>query len=800
MTNGITNTVENLIFDYRRLVVVFFVIVTVFMLSSMFQLRVDASFSKLLPLKHEYIKSFLKYRDEFGGANRIIIALTVEKGDIFTPQFFTALKEATDEIFFIPGVDRSRISSLFTPDVRFTEVVEDGISGGNVVPADFKPTMEGLEEVRNNILKSDIVGRLVANDFTAAIISASFLEFDPGTGKKVDYIKVSELLEERIRQRFSGSDGRMGLASGDTDIGVHIIGFAKIIGDLHQGAADVKFFFIIAFVLVTVLVYVYMKSIILTVIILMCSLMAVVWLMGLLPFFGYGIDPMSILVPFLVFAIGVSHAVQMVGAIMAEIYAGKTSIGASRAGFRRLLLPGSVALLSDTTGFLTISFIEIKIIQEMAVIASTGVAIIILTNLILIPVLLSYVTFSEEYRKRLIRRVQLLEPYWNRLAIVSHKKPAVIIIVAGFIFALLGYWKGSDIAIGDLRQGVPEFRENSVYNLDTRIIAERFSIGTDILSVIVETKKDGCVDFDVMQDIDRFAWMMENVKGVQSVISLPGIAKNLNIIWNEGSLKWHELPRNYHMLVQSTAYIPTRTGLLNKDCSAMPVLIFMKDHKAETISRVINEVKRYRDYYAGDKVNYLLAGHNVGVMAATNEVIEEAQFPILIYVFSAIFILCLIAFRSIKGALCVVIPLGVVSLMSYAVMTWLEIGLKVNTLPVVALGVGIGVDYGIYIFSCLQSLIKQGLNFQKAFSTTLEMMGSRVVFTAMTLAISMLTWMLSDLKFQADMGIMLLFMFLVNMLAAVTLLPALAAWLLPDYDESSGNPKDVNEAYISGKP
>ena len=780
MANKFIQHLEDLIFGHRKIVIAFFLLVTAAMGYSLTELKVDAGFSKLLPLKHEYMQPFLKYRDEFGGANRIIIALTVTEGDIFTPEFFNALKQATDEAFFIPGIDRSRVSSLFTPDVRFTEVVEEGIAGGNVVPADFQPTEEGFKQVRKNILKSNVVGRLVANDFTAAIISASLLEIDPNTGKKLDYIKVSELLEERIRERFNTQDIKVDVASSSTGLGVHIIGFAKVIGDIHKGAADVKLFFIVALLMTAALVLFYMQSYILTALTLSCSLMAVVWLLGLLPLLGFGMDPMSILVPFLVFAIGVSHAVQMVSAVRVEVFNEKNSMQAARASFRRLLLPGGIALLSDTIGFLTILFIEIEIIQEMAITASMGVAVIILTNLILIPVLLSYVEFGEPYRQKLLKRARHMDPLWNVIAVVSRKKPAIIAILIGVLLAALGYWKGSEIAIGDLHDGVPEFHADSTYNNDTRTITERFSIGVDILSVIVETSKDGCIDYDVMRDIDRFAWTIENVEGVQSVISLPGIAKTLNAGWNEGSLKWRELPRNQHMIVQSTAYVPTSSGLLNKDCSAMPVLIFTEDHKAETIARVIDEVKRYRANYASDKVSYLLASHNLGVMAATNEAVDEAQFPILVYVFSAIFILCLITFRSFRGALCVVIPLAIVSLLSYALMAWLEIGLKVNTLPVVALGVGIGVDYGIYIFSRLQSLMKEGLPFQEAYRVTLAMTGNGVIFTAITLAMGVMTWMFSDLKFQADMGIMLTFMFLVNMLGAIILLPALAAWLLPE--------------------
>ena len=163
---------DHLIFSHRPVVITVFAMITAVMGYFATQLKIDAGFSKLLPLEHEYMQTFVEHQQEFGGANRILVALRVTEGDIFTPEFFEILSMATDEVFFIPGVDRTQVRSLFTPNTRFTEVVEDGISGGNVVPDDFQPTPEGLARVRENILKADLVGRLVANDFSSAIISA----------------------------------------------------------------------------------------------------------------------------------------------------------------------------------------------------------------------------------------------------------------------------------------------------------------------------------------------------------------------------------------------------------------------------------------------------------------------------------------------------------------------------------------------------------------------------------------------------------------------------------------------------
>lgn len=763
------SALERLVFARRPLVLGLFAAVTAVMAVSATNLKVDAGFAKLLPLKHEYMQTFLQYRDEFGGANRVLIALMAREGDIYTPEFFEVLREATDEVFFLPGVDRTRVMSLFTPNVRFTEVVEDGISGGNVVPDDFQNTPEDLEQIRRNVLKSNYVGRLVANDFTGAIISAELLEVDPNTGEKLDYIRVASLLEEKIRERFE-SDA----------VDVHIIGFAKVIGDITAGARRVVLFFAGTFLITAALVYVYAMRPKLAVPPLLCSVVAVVWQLGLLPFLGYGMDPMGILVPFLVFAIGVSHGVQMVSANGTEVFDGADGLTAARKSFRRLLVPGGIALASDTIGFITIRLIDIQVIQDMAVTASLGVGSIILTNLVLLPVLLSYIHYDDAFREKMRARSERVNRGWRKLGFVTRRGPAAWILAGTAALFAFGAWKGSDVKIGDLHRGVPELRAESRYNRDSEVISERFSIGVDILTVIAETVPEGCVDYEIMTTVDRFEWHMRNVEGVQSVVGLPGVARVITSGWNEGSLKWRELSRNKLVLVQSVTYVPTSTGLLNADCSVLPVLVFTEDHKAETIDRVVAAVKDYQAAHGSDRLKFRLAASNVGVMAATNEEVQASQFPILFYVFGAVVALCLVTFRSVRGTLCIVIPLALVSLLAYALMAALEIGLKVSTLPVVALGVGVGVDYGIYIYSRFRDHLGQGLPIGEAYWMTLRRTGNGVVFTGATLAIGVATWIFSPLKFQADMGVLLTFMFLLNMLGAIVLLPALACWLLPE--------------------
>ncbi len=852
--------IANAVFAVRPLILLLFVAGTVAAVYFSLQLRVDAGFKKQLPLEHEYMQTFMEYEREFGGANRVMVALMSEDGDMFTPEFFEKFERISNQVFFIPGVDRASVRSIFTPNVRFVEIVEDGFAGGNVIPADFAPSPEMFERVRSNIVKSGEVGRLVAQDFSGAMVWANLLEEDPSTGEALDYQDVAAQLED-IRSEFENGSHT-----------VHIVGFAKIVGDIADGARGVVTYFGVAFAITAILLLLYSGSIWLTVLPLVCSVTAVIWQLGLLSVLGFGIDPMNILTPFLVFAIGVSHGVQMISGWNAEkLFGGHSPVGlahdgakldsvpivssleASKATFARLLAPGSIALISDTIGFLTILLINIRIIQELALTASIGVAVIIFTNLVLLPVLLSYVRLrnEEKFRQRQFEKGQRPSAIWNFIGSFTRPGVAVLAVLVGVGLFAFAWIKSQDMQIGDSQPGVPELRSDARYNQDARLIADRFSLGTDLISIITETAPSACTEsYGVMEAIDRFAWQMSNVEGVQQVVTLPAIAKIVNAGWNEGNLRWRVLPRNQFIMRQNLSGIETGTGLLNEDCSAMPIMVFLEDHKAATINRVVARVQELRaeifvdglgfqpassvegEFAANEEgicedcLRFRLATGNVGVMAATNEEVAAAQTPMLIYVYGAIILLCLITFgssrvttlfvlpltvagvatylfapaiwaqpytliglaaltgllllftRGGRGTLCIVLPLVLVSYLAYSLMAYMGIGLKVNTLPVVALGVGIGVDYGIYIFSRMRSFLEDGMSLDEAYLRTLRLTGKAVFFTAVTLAVGVGTWLFSALQFQADMGVLLGFMFIFNMIGAMILLPALARVLL----------------------
>ncbi|HEX4852779.1 MULTISPECIES: efflux RND transporter permease subunit [Arenimonas] len=804
---------EKIVFGNRPLVLIVFTAITVAMLYFAMQLEVDAGFKKQVPLQHEYMQTFQDYEAEFGGANRVLVAVIAKDGDMFDQEFMKTLENVTNDVINLDSTDDARSRSLFTPNVRFIEVVEDGLSGGNVIPQTFTPNVEGFQStpedfqaIRGNIVKANIVGRLVAKDWSGAMIWADLIpESDVN---KVDYQEVAAQFEA-IRTKYE-----------DENHTVHIIGFAKVVGDISDGARSVIKFFAVTIAFTWLLLFLYSTSVKLASLTVAAALVSVVWMLGALKLMGFGIDPMNMLTPFLIFAIAVSHGEQMINRFRGEIFFGGLEEGtveelrarakdavdpleAARLSFRMLLVPGTVALIAGCIGFGAIMVIPIDMVRELAITATVGVALTILTDLVLLPVLLSYTRLRNIDRKREFRLRQLtrFDKIWAALSRLSKPGPAAAVILIGLVVWFFAWQHGNKVMIGDAQKGVAELRPDARYNQDAVLIAERFALGVDIMNVIAEAAPSACTtSFAAMETIDRFAWHMENVEGVEQVITLPAAAKIVNAGWNDGSVRWRVLPRDPDTLRQATQSFETDSGLLNADCSAIPITIFTSDHQATTIDRVVAAVKEFREAndayvpgnlrlqlaeqaaenpeFTSDQVNLRLATGNVGVAAATNDTVRESEHMILMLLYAAVFVMCWISFKNPLAALCVLAPLVLVTELGHSLMVELDIGMKVNTLCVVALGVGIGVDYGIYIFARMRESMLQGRTVAESYFVALKTTGIAIFYTALTLAVGVAMWIFSDLKFQADMGIMLTFMFVVNMVAAIIFLPALCRWLL----------------------
>ena len=767
-TDAIVAVLARMLIKWRKPLGLFFMLLTLGLGYSALDTRLDPGFNKLIPLKHKYMAAFLEHSSTFSGANRVLVSVQWKgEGDIYNAEFLPVLRRVNDEVFFTPGVNRASVRSIFTPNVRFIEVTEQGFNGDVVIPAKFETNEAGLNLVRANVAKSGVVGRLVANDLKSALVQADLLEINPETGEKLDYAGVAKKLEA-IRAEFANEH-----------IDIQIVGFAKVMGDVMEGLFTVVMFFLVAFVITSLLLWLYSRSFKLTVLAIAVALLPVIWLLGILPLIGYGIDPMSVLVPFLIFSIGVSHAVQMTNAWKQDVLAGETAMEAAEGAFRKLAIPGIMALLANAFGFMVIMLIDIPIVHELGLTACLGVALMIMTNKMFMPIILSHLRLEKMALNQAVDTKEKHQTWW-KISALAEPKPALVTFAVMLVLLGAATHFSRQLQTGDIGSGVPELHADSRYNRDNDKIISNYSIGMDVLSVYAETSNldEACLNWPVMNAVERFDLRMRGVDGVQSVSTVAGMAKLYAAGNNEANPRWAALQRTEAALRTGGRAANPENGLNSHGCKTIHIAIYLTDHQGPTLKHVVDEVQRFIDEDQTPNIVFRLAGGNAGVAAATNEAVEKAEVQMLASIFASISLLCWVTFRSWRAVVCVIIPLMLVTIMCNALMALLGIGLKVATLPVIALGVGVGVDYGIYIYERMQhDMAEHGYGLRQAFYEAMRQRGTAAVFTAVTMGIGVGTWAFSALKFQADMGVLLAFMFLVNVLGAIFLLPALACWL-----------------------
>ncbi|VWC70486.1 RND transporter [Burkholderia lata] len=768
MLNRLVSRLERLFFGHRAIVLAAIGLFTVAMAVFAMQLRMDAGFEKQMPIGHEYIRTFQQYRNDLFGANRITVVVRAKHGSIWTPAGLTRLYKVTQAVTYLPNVDRIGVRSLWTSNAFVNEITDEGFRAEPIISGTITPdqlTPEIVEKIRRATTLGGYVGTLVSHGEDSAMITAELNERD-SAGKVLDYVAFNHLLEQKIRQPFE-----------DAGYDVQIIGFAKQIGDIADGAKAVLGFCAIALLLTALAVYWYCHSLRFTVLLIACSLTSLVWQFGTLKLLGFGLDPLAVLVPFLVFAIGVSHGVQQVNFIVREISHGHSSYEAARRSFSGLLIPGVLALITAFVSFITLLMIPIPMVRELAITASLGVAYKIVTNLILLPVAASCFNFTKRYADSALKRSERRAAWLRPLARIAQPKYAGVTVALTLVVFALAAWQSRDRVIGTLQPGAPELRADARFNRDATSISGNYDMGLDWLTVAIESTGKACNNPAVGLYEDDFAAAMRTEPGVVSVQSYSGMLRAYNQGYNEDYPKMNVVPIDPENYGAVSVDVGRVKGFMKADCSMSAVHLFLTDHKATTINRILDDVKQYRASHPFPGITVRLAAGNAGVLAATNEEVAGSELPMMLYVYGAILILVFFAYRDWRAMIACCAPLSVATFIGYWFMKELQIGLTVATLPVMVLAVGIGVDYAFYIYNRLQVHLASGQTIVKAVQHAMLEVGVATIFTAITLAIGVATWSFSALKFQADMGKLLAFMFLVNLLMAMTALPALASVL-----------------------
>jgi predicted RND superfamily exporter protein len=762
---------ERLVFKHRGWVVAIAVALTALLGGAgLARHEVSAGFERRLPSGHPFVRNYLENARELRGlGDALYVVLETTRGDVYDPAYLEVLRRVTDELVLMPGVDRPWVRSLWLPAVRWTEVTEEGFRGGPVMPDEWDGSPAAVEALRRNVRRAGLEGSLVADDARSSLVFVPLLDADPASGRGPDHRELSARLEA-LRAGVEGGAGRLRL---------RVTGYARLVGELIDGIRQVVSWFTLAAAIAAAAIYLHTRCLRSTALVVACSALAVVWQVGLVSGLGLALDPFSVLTPFLVFALGVSHGAQKMNGILQDVGRGTHRLVAARYTFRRLFLAGLTALLNDLVGFAALLFVAVPAVRQLALTAMAGSAALVFTNLILLPVLLSFTGVSPAAAARSLRPGAGARA-WGLLERLTRPRWAVAVLAVTAAAMLAVVVAGPPLEVGDQEPGAPELAPSSRYNLDAAYLADHHGLTSDPFAVLVRTGPEGCLDHGTLVEADRLAWTLGQLPSVRATSSLAGAVRQITAGTFEGNPRWLTLSRNQQVLNNAGQQALTRNPeLFNVDCSVMPVVASLGDHRASTLDEVVRTAEDFARRHDGPGRRFLLAAGSAGLQAATNMELRRVWWPMTLGVFGAMVLLCLAVLRSWRAVVVAMAPVACVTVLCEAYMAWRGIGITLSTLPVIALGVGIP-DYALYLLSVQLAHQRAGLPLDEAHRRSLRFTGRVVVLVAVTLAAGVVTWSWSPIRLQSAMGGPLTFMFLGNMVAALVLIPALSRLLLGD--------------------
>jgi predicted RND superfamily exporter protein len=755
---------ERLLFRHRGPVLALLAAVTLGSLVPLSRVTIDAGVASHLPAEHAFMRTFLDYQEDLLGTDRVMVVLRARRGDIWNVAAIRKLKEVTDALAALPAIDRRTVTSLWTPNVTYMEITEDGLHTEDIVGAGY--TVDNLDEaevarIRERVLRGGLHGRLVASDDTAALVVGSTTATNPETGEKPDRLKLAARLETELRQKLT-----------DDAFEIHLVGVPTMMAEIANGVKHAVVVLLPLGLLLTLgLLRLLTGRWRLAALPLLCSLASLVWQFGLVGLLGCGFDPLTLVIPFLVLVVGAVHGIVQAQVIAQRVAAGASAMDAARECFRRLFVPGSLALLATALALLVMAFIPIHTVRAAGITAAFGAAAKIVSNLVLLPVLASYGSGRAGAGGLAPRCGEKVAGLFGACA---RARPAAFVLVASAILLAVSAWLAPGRHFGDEHPGATELKPSARYNRDANLFTGHFDIRMDLLLLIVEVPKDSCLDYEVIDYIDRLTWHMQNVPGVHSVMSATPVARYLSAMWNEGNPKWSGIPRNRYALMQVMSSIPAALGVFNKDCSVMQVQVFTDDHSEQTVRAVTEAARSFREQNPSDRIRLRLASGGIAIQAATDEVLASAELPMLLWPLAGILLLAVLAWRDWRAALACALPHALATLLGYAVMRATGTGVTTATLPVLALGIGIGSTFSFYLWSDLRRRLAQGVELPDAWPLTLRETGGAVTGIALTLAAASAVWWFSAITAQAEAGRLLAFLLPAHWLLALTLLPALA--------------------------
>ena len=760
----------DLILKYRVIVLVVIAGITVVMAYLAGHIAVKTVFSDLLPKNHPYVEVNNRFKQTFGGSNMVSIMLEVEKGDVFAMPVLRKVQQITQSLQKVEGVDTYQIISLASKKVKEVRASTEGIESRPLMWPNLPTDDAEIAVLRESVLNNPLVyGPYVSIDMKATLITADF------TDSEVDYFKAYRQIKEIVDN-----------ARGDGVL-VRVVGEPILYGLVNFYLTETIQIFAVTVSALVLLLLLITRTWHGTLLPLTTGAVSAIWALGAAKLMGFHLDPLVIVVAFLITAQAVSNSVQLVSRFEDEVANGAPSTkAAARVSLLNLFKPGMLAVVADAGCVLVVALTPIPMLEKISYIGTAWILSIMISALVLTPVLLSYCRLEKRYAHP-IDILPALRGILNLCSsIVTSRARYGVVIGAVAIFVVSALY-AFNLKVGDANPGSPILWPDSDYNQDATAINKKFQ-GSDRMFVVVGGKNEGDLkEPAVLESMERFQKYMEAQPEVGGSLSLADVLPAVKRVLREGNARYQEIGNTANENGELAYMFVSGTDPGDMDRFADPqaqngsVTLFFRDHQGETIRTAIARVKDYVAQNPMEKADFLLAGGLIGVLAAVNEVILSGQIEAIAFALLVLVVCCTVTYRSMVAGVFFMIPVMLSNTLTFSYMAWKGIGMNINTLPVVALGIGLGVDYTFYIVDGIREELHHHRDVGRAIAKSIASAGKGVLITALTLITSVVLWSFSSLRLQADMGVLIAIWLSISAASALFLMPALVYLFQPEF-------------------
>ncbi len=734
------------------------------------RIEIKTVFDDLLPSNHPYIKVHEQFKQNFGSSNLVSIMLEVTDGDIFRPDVLAKVQKVTRDLQFIDGANQFQIISLAAKKIKEVRASTEGIDVRPLMWPEAPTDARAIADLKAAVLRNPLVyGAYVSRDLKAALVTVDFYD------REVRYDRIFDQIN------------KLAATVADDGVKVRVVGEPMLYGWVNHYLPETGRIFLITIAALIALLFVTARTWRGTLLPLLAGVVSAVWALGAARLAGLPLDPLVIVVAFLITARAISHSVQLVIHFDDELAEGApSSAAAAKAAMSALFKPGMLGVIADAGCMIVVVLTPIPLLQKVAIIGTVWVSTIAVSACVLTPVLLSWIRNPGRYAHPFDVQPGLRWLLQRCIGVATTRARYLVVALTAAIFVASGLY-AFKLKVGDANPGSPILWGDSRYNLDAAEINKRFP-GADRMFVVISGERtDAIKEPKALATMAAFQAFMESQPEVGATLSVADLVPVMKRSLREGNPRYEEFGASANENGEVLYLFTSGTDPGDMDRFVEPqykdasVTLFFRDHTGATIRTAVSRIEEFARENVGAPVKIRLAGGLIGVLAAVNEIILSKQIESIALALLVLVICCAVVYRSLSAGMFFMVPVILSNTLTFAFMAWKGIGMNINTLPIAALGIGLGVDYAFYVVDEIREELRAGRSLDGAIEHSLLSAGRGVLVTAATLIVSVVIWYFSSIRFQAEMGMLMALWLFISAASSLLLMPALVVVLKPAF-------------------